>query len=94
MGDDVVAAARQASLLFHAGRFDEALAVLADVKQRRSDDPKARPRVARTRRQSAAPARRHGGCRRSEKWPAASRLPAVASRPGVGADARRRRVRR
>jgi hypothetical protein len=51
--DDVVAAARQASSLFHAGRFEEALAVLADIKQRRSDDPKAR---ARTRRRPCKPA--------------------------------------
>ncbi len=73
MGDDVVAAARQASLLFHAGRFDEALAVLADVKQRRSDDPKARLRVARTRRQSGTRGAASRGLPADCGWPAASR---------------------
>jgi hypothetical protein len=91
--DDVVAAARQASSLFHAGRFEEALAVLADIKQRRSDDPKARARTRRRPCKSVAAAPRGVAAGRSELCrPPPS--PPVALRRAVCADARRRHVRR
>jgi hypothetical protein len=45
--EEVLQAAKAAAAHFQAGRYDDALAVLAAVKQGRSDDPKVRHARAR-----------------------------------------------